>query len=101
MDNELGTWLFIIFFISLFLYSKQQSYFISPDSRILWFRAWCFFFFILNNSLILFRIPEFYGLGPHGVFANLSDENSPIIFMLSFHCLKETAKKSFQWMVSS
>ena len=36
MENELGAWLFIIFFISLF--------------------------FILNNSLILFRIPEFYGL---------------------------------------
>ena len=36
MENELGAWLFIIFFISLFFYSKQQSYFI-PDSRILWF----------------------------------------------------------------
>ena len=73
MENELGAWLFIIFFISLFFYSKQQSYFI-PDSRILWFRA--------------------------AVFANLSHENSPIIFMLLFYCFKETAKKSFQWMVS-
>ena len=74
MENELGAWLFIIFFFSLFFYSKQQSYFI-PDSRILWSKA--------------------------GVFANLSDENSPIIFMLSFYCLKQTAKKYFQWMVSS
>ena len=74
MENELGAWLFIIFFISLFFYSKQQSYFI-PDSRILWFKA--------------------------GVFANLSDENSAIIFMLLFYCFKETAKVSFQWMVSS
>ena len=74
MENELGAWLFIIFFISLFFYSKQQSYFI-PHSRILWFKA--------------------------GVFANLSDENSAIIFMLLFYCFKETAKVSFQWMVPS
>ena len=37
MENELGAYSFLLF--SLFLY-----------------------FFILNNSLILFRIPEFYGL---------------------------------------
>ena len=39
MENELGALLFIFSLFYYFFYSKQQSYFISPGSQILWFRA--------------------------------------------------------------